>query len=352
MSKRESRPPAEAERPGLIGKILRRTRSKQNVSTHATQMSTPVAATSTTPDGVTSPGINNLVPDDTQQHSATVPEARTATSRSENLGHKSKPSLVSLMQQPAASSNREPFSTVDTTPAQPKVTLRSRFNKNERVQHPVPRRTQSQDGSGYSPQHAAATFQRTTGLSLNSSQSHRASVPHAPHPSRHEVRGSNAHIMAAVPVNYEPHVEIHDGTEDDSSDYQKFIQEAIEEDRRQREVWRSLASQQTYKVVAVATGPPPKPGGLFSWQRSAAKKQKEEEERRRTFAGEGQLYGFPASEASCELSRKSSRASSRLSRKSSLKQMIVDYIKPPQQPSEYEMAQYGVKRKTSSKHLV
>lgn len=160
----------------------------------------------------------------------------------------------------------------------------------------------------------------------------------------------HVHITSAIPGSYEPHVEIHDGSEDDSSDYQKFIQRAVEDDRRQRELWRTLTNQNTYKVVAEATVPPPKPG-IFSWQRSAAKKQKEEEQRR-SFAGEGQLYGFPASEASCELSRKSSHASSRLSRKSSIKQMILDYIKPPQPQDEYGKQQHGVLRKTSSQRLV
>lgn len=254
---------------------------------------------------------------------------------------KSKPSLVSLMQPLPDSSSREPetkATTTTTTTSQPKVSLRSRFNKKEQVQLQHPRRTQSQDGFGYVPQHAASSFQRTTGLVANAG--YHAPAQQGPQQRRREA--PTAHITTAVvPGNYEPVVEIHDGTDDDCSDYQNFVQQAVEDDRRQREAWRALANQQTYKVVAEATAPPPPKQGLFSWQRSAAKKQKEDEEkRRRTFAGEGQLYGFPASETSCELSRKSlsrksSRSSSRLSRKSSLKQLIVDYIKPPTEGSNH-----------------
>jgi len=341
MLNRQSMPSGDVERPGLIGKILRRTRSKQNVQPvyAPAPTSTPAAkkpATTRTTPPPTAPKSPAALYGETQQqqHDALAPREQTKeVSQGSYLKHKkSKPSLVSLMQPLPDSSNREPETKAATTTSQPKVSLRSRFNKKEHVELPHPRRTQSQDGFGYMPRHAASSFQRTTGLVVNAG--YHAPAQQGPQQRRRDATAVHI-ITAGVPGNYEPVVEIHDGTEDDSSDYQKFVQQAIEDDRRQREAWRALANQQTYKVVAEATAPPPPKQGIFSWQRSAAKKQKEDEERqRRTFAGEGQLYGFPASEASCELSRKSlsrksSRSSSRLSRKSSLKQLIVDYIKPP-----------------------
>ncbi|KXJ95127.1 hypothetical protein Micbo1qcDRAFT_200560 [Microdochium bolleyi] len=338
------------EHPGLIGKILRRTRSKQNVApASAPQIRSPAAVTTSTPPNAAAttnrPEVNPL------RHNQSMPEQQPATShRPSGARHRSRPSLISLMQQPAT----ETRSSLSSTPvdglssSQLKVSLRSRFNKADQGPAAIFIETPPREGPVRRSQ--PVTAERSGTARANVVMAQQCSLQHASQSRDGASNAEHAHITTATPAPREPHIEIHDGTEDDSSDYQKFIQQAVEDDRRQRELWRTLASQQTYKVVAEATGPAPKPG-IFSWQRSAEKKQKEED-RRRAFAGEGQLYGFPASEASCELSRKSSRSSSRLSRKSSIKQMIIDYIKPPQPQAEYDKPQHGITRKTSSQGLI
>lgn len=338
MPSRESVPAASHVHQGLIGKILRRTRSKQNV------VPTPV------PSGVAATPKADR-PRGRAQHDQHTPERQHTTSQPPPAaGHRSRPSLVSLMQQPTANASCDPSPTSagPSPPLQSKVNLKSRFNRTEQAPAAISTRTQSRERSSRMSQHEAAELSLRTRSKFTTANEVPAQKGSRP-TSRVRTK-EHVHIISAIPDSYEPHVEIHDGSEDDSSDYQKFVQRAIEDDRRQRELWRTLTSQNTYKVVAEATVPPPKPG-IFSWQRSAAKKQKEEEQRR-SFAGEGQLYGFPASETSCELSRKSSRASSRLSRRSSIKQMILDYIKPPQPQDEYGKQQHGVLRKSSSQRLV